>query len=41
MAIRHSELLKAVFSYMEQEAARTANLLALIRYVLSMGDFFP
>jgi hypothetical protein len=41
MAIRHSDLLEAVFPYMEQEAARTANLLALIRHVLSMGNFFP
>jgi hypothetical protein len=41
MAIRQLELLEALFVHMGQEAARTANLLAMVRDVLSMGDFFP
>jgi hypothetical protein len=41
MAITQLELLQALFTYMGQEAARTANLLAVVRDALSMGDYFP
>ena len=41
VAIVQLELLKSLFGYMQEEAARTAHFISAIRDVLYMGDFFP